>query len=60
MGEAFTLFNINLKLLFLKNNNGANIFSVRFNSHCTQKSDAVGGVVKIVFTVSAFVVYRIS
>ena len=31
----------NLKLLFLKNNNGANIFSVIFNFHCTQKSEAV-------------------
>ena len=32
----------NLKLLFLKNNNGANIFSVKFYFHFTQKSYAVG------------------
>ena len=31
----------NLKLNFLKNNNGANIFKVNFNFNYTQKSDAV-------------------
>jgi len=33
----------NLKLLFLKNYNGSNIFSVKFNFHFTQKYYAVTG-----------------
>ena len=35
-----------LKLLFLKSNDRANIFSVKFNFNCTQKSDAVPSLVK--------------